>query len=93
MGGKKKYNSQSNSGNQDENYMQNEPPDPPDPPDRATWKVLTEAQCRPMTRVHQALNKAIQKPPQRWRKYLSDRCCYGRTHLQTSLSMSPRLLR
>ena len=37
MGGKKKHNSWSNAGNQDENYIQNEPPDPPNPPDRATW--------------------------------------------------------
>ena len=36
MGGKKKLNSRSNTGNQEGNYTQNEPPDPPDPPDRAT---------------------------------------------------------
>ena len=36
MGGKKKLNSRSNAGNQDGNYIQNEPPEPPDPPDRAT---------------------------------------------------------
>ena len=37
MAGKKKTtNTRSNTGNQDENYVQREPPDPPNPLDRAT---------------------------------------------------------
>ena len=41
MGGKKKSNSWPNTGNQDENYIQNEPPDPPDRATQSrTWMKM-----------------------------------------------------
>ena len=42
MGGKKKLNGWSNTGNQDKNYIQTEPPDPPDRATQSRMRTKTE---------------------------------------------------